>query len=216
MTPSAPQRSAGVSRGWMRTLALVLYSLVLLLQAGLLASTLLRKQAYLPVLGRDYRVALVLATCVPVALGMTAISVAATSLAAQGRRRYIPIGIVAAVTPLACCLGFFWWMGAAYGTGSSQPAAVLTTAGSTYRLEYATPGDPPQPSLLLLECKPVPALCREVGGITNVSHSGSFPDVELQAGSEGVTVILDGAPIATYSDGVLRCLPGQGVHRCSD
>jgi hypothetical protein len=216
MTSSQAVRSPGRSRRWMQILSLTLYLLVLLLQAGLLASALLRKQAYLPYFDRDYQSVIFLATCIPLTLGLVAVLAIATSFVAQGRHRYVPIGLVAVVTPLACCLGFLWWMGAVYGAGSSRPAALLTTAGSTYRLEFATPGDPPKPSLLLLECKPSPALCREVGEITNFSLSEAFPNVELQAGIDGVTVLLGGTAIATYSDRVLRCVAGPDAALCHE
>jgi hypothetical protein len=214
MTSPIDGRTSRSSLARFRYLPLVLYAIVFFLEACLMASTVLRKDAYFPYLAPHYLAVVLLATCAPIALGLLALLVFATSMAARGRGRYLPVILVAVVTPLMCGLGFLFWMGAIYGTGSSSPVAQASFAGSTYRLNYATPGDPPMPSFVLLECRPVPILCREVGEISDIDLYQPLPPIELHAASDGLTVIVDDSPMATYIEGVLTCVPAPDGPRC--
>ena len=214
MADSNEVHAASKSRSTLKVLLIALYAALLMLEACLIASTALRKHAYLPYLGTDYAEVLALATCIPLALGVVGVVAFTTSLFVGRRRWFIPAAVIALVTPLICCVGFLFWMGVIYGTGSGTTVARAEERGVVYRLDYTTPGDPPMPALILLECKPVPFLCREVGVISNLDVHPPLPELTLRPGADGLAVWVNGTPVAEYVDGVLACGPAVGAAQC--
>ena len=214
MADSNEAHEPSKSHSTLKALLVALYAALLMLEVCLIASTALRTHAYLPYLGTDYAATLALATCIPLALGVAGVVAIATSLFVGRRRWFIPAAVIALVTPLICCVGFLFWMGVIYGTGSGTTVARAEEQGVVYRLDYTTPGDPPMPALILLECKPVPFLCREVGVISNLDMHPPLPELTLRPGADGLAVLVNGTPVAEYGDGVLACVPAVGAAQC--
>jgi hypothetical protein len=205
---------ASNSHSTQRALIIALYAALLMLEVCLIASLALRKHAYLPCLETDYAADLALATCIPLALALASVGAIAVSLFA-GRRWWIfPAAVIALVTPLICCAGFLFWMGVIYGLGSATTVARAAEQGVVYRLDDTTPGDPPMPVLILLECRPTPFLCRQVGMISNLDVHPPLPELTLRPGADGLSGLADGSLVARYVNGVLACVPSVGAAQC--
>lgn len=214
MTASDPARRPPTLKGKLGSLSFALYAACFLLEAGLVATTFLRKHAYLPYLAPHYTAVLVIATITPIALGLLGVLAFVASLSRSRPSRYFLAGMTGVVTPLMCGLGFFWWLGVVFGAGFSQTVAQANFEGAVYRLDYATPGDPPLPGFILYECKPISVLCRQIGEISDTGLSQPLPDLELGATPAGLTVLVDHAPIATYVGGVLTCAQADHAPHC--